>query len=278
MSSRRLVGGGTMTYVPPSLLLAGSPDAAGDAVSSYADARIEQFREEQGLESVEARRTREEEEDRKNFLITVGHAVFASVTIIASLFSMRWAYWGITKAAAGIPIGAAPYTVRQRRKLNRAESLREVMNQFRLLINKLSFQNDRLTEQNDKLRNQVDKLKVVEERLSNVVTRQGGDVDKFVFAVKENAAVQARMKTYLKAAAMQDAVSAVLKSDRNRDNVFGDDEIDMLVHRMLSHPDLRHKDEDEIRARLTSGWDRKIGTVLKKANAIYEEAGVGRIK
>mmetsp|Transcript_44451 Transcript_44451/g.135482 ORF Transcript_44451/g.135482 Transcript_44451/m.135482 type:complete len:164 (+) Transcript_44451:959-1450(+) len=120
------------------------------------------------------------------------------------------------------------------------------------------------------------RLKQMEESLRDLLDRQGQGLDRLVATVKQNNRVQKRMKIYLKAAALQEVVTMVLRSDVDRNSTFDDDEIDLLVLRMQEHPDLKHMDAKVLKKKLTRG-NRTIFTVLGKANDIYNSGASGTL-
>ena len=155
-------------YVPPILQQSPAGKAArvasitrGDAHLAVVNAKIAALRNEAGLgpsaEELEDERRKTDAEEKQNYWLTVGHAVFASVSMVSSLICLRLASWGITRLAFTIPLAVAPYAVRQRRQLNRKVSLRVKLNKLRDEVNVLYTENQILIEETNKIEGYVSK-------------------------------------------------------------------------------------------------------------------------
>mmetsp|Transcript_19022 Transcript_19022/g.38561 ORF Transcript_19022/g.38561 Transcript_19022/m.38561 type:complete len:303 (-) Transcript_19022:177-1085(-) len=273
-------------YIPPILQSSSQGHAARNESIAYADAQIVQilhqvgFNDEERRKREEEERKRTEEEKNRHYWLTVGHAIFASVSMVSSLICIRLASWGITKLAFSIPLGAAPYAVQQRRQLNKRETVRTKLNKLRGEVNHLLEENIKLRGVNETLGKEVTKLKAMEEDLNSILVKQGGDLNEFCALVKENSRIQLEMKKHLEAKAKLDVTSAVIKSSNRSSGSFqyGDEEIDRLVARLRTHEDMAHCDADDLRHSLRNSGSRSISSIVNTSRSIRNNSVLGKTR
>ena len=95
------------------------------------------------------------------------------------------------------------------------------------------------------------RLKTVEKDLEQVSIRTGGQVDRLVSIIQENASLQGQIKKNLEAQVLQNVLQIALASDKNMDFSFSKDELQRLKIRLASIPGITFD---------AANFERKIGT------------------
>ena len=109
----------------------------------------------------------------------------------------------------------------------------------------------------------LSRLQTVEQELEQVSKRTGGQVDRLVNIVQENAALQAKIKKNLEAEVLQNVLQIALESDKNMDFSFSEPELKRLKVRLASIPGITFD---------AANFEKKIGTkalTLKDIMAMF---------
>ncbi len=93
-------------------------------------------------------------------------------------------------------------------------------------------------------------LAIVEHDLEAVAKKAGGQVDRLVTIIKENAALQTKIKRNLEAAVIQNVLQIILKSDKNMDFNFDQAELKRLKLNLSNIPGVTFD---------ATNFERKIG-------------------
>ncbi len=93
-------------------------------------------------------------------------------------------------------------------------------------------------------------LQNVEHDLEAVAKKAGGQTDRLVAIIKENAALQTKIKRNLEAAVMQNVLQIILKSDKNMDFNFDQAELKRLKWNLSNIPGVTFD---------ANNFERKIG-------------------
>jgi hypothetical protein len=124
--------------------------------------------------------------ERNEIVFTVGMGSIGGLAMLTGLIAMYIEASFIAYIAFSFPILAAPYSIHQRRRLNRMPSLVDEINKVRIHVKTLAGLNIRLQQENDRLAGQVGRLADAEENLQQAVQKTGGDVNEFQRLVREN--------------------------------------------------------------------------------------------
>jgi len=130
-----------------------------------------------------------------------------------------------------ITLFTSPYVAYQRTILRKLDEFREVVNQIREDVNRISGENVKLGQANDELEVQVNHLSDLEGQLDGIVGRQGDNAWEFMKSVKENKKVLEGLKEQMEARVLQDLISVLFQADRDSDYQIDPEEIDMLLLR-----------------------------------------------
>jgi hypothetical protein len=141
----------------------------------------------------EARRHRRKLE-RNELVFTVVMGSIGGLAMLTGLIAMYIESSSIAYIAFFFPILAAPYSIHQRRRLNRMPSLVDEINKVRIHVNTLAGLNIRLQQENDRLTGQVGRLAATEGKLQEAVQKAGGDVNEFQRLVRENGETTRKIK------------------------------------------------------------------------------------
>mmetsp|Transcript_9100 Transcript_9100/g.14107 ORF Transcript_9100/g.14107 Transcript_9100/m.14107 type:complete len:276 (+) Transcript_9100:195-1022(+) len=120
----------------------------------------------------------------------------------------------------------------QRLVLLQFKTLREVHNQIRQEANVLQEQNQELQGSVTSLETKVEKLRAVENNLQNICDAQGSSTTEFMTLLDEQREIIAEMHHHLEAEVVQNLLTAVMKSDRDRDFIIDPEEIRYLMLRL----------------------------------------------
>ena len=96
-----------------------------------------------------------------------------------------------------IPLIVAPYSIVQRRWINKLPTIRGQINLCREQISRLAQQNLRFSKENDRLEAEHNRLRQVEQNLAETVGQSGETIDELCKLIKENGAIQKEMKVRL---------------------------------------------------------------------------------
>jgi hypothetical protein len=179
----------TGSYVAP-LLTATGPVVFSDLMASKVQALKAQNKFENPREARRHRRKLESQE----LVFTVVMGSLGGLAMLIGLIAMYIEASFITYIAFFFPILAAPYSIHQRRRLNRMPSLVDEINKVRIHVNTLAGLNIRLQQESDRLTGQVGRLAASEENLQKAVQETGGDVNEFQRLVRENGETTRKIK------------------------------------------------------------------------------------
>lgn len=125
------------------------------------------------------------------------------------------------------------------KKLSEVETMRQLTNQMRQQVNSLSATNSKLKKENIRLDVSTQKLQKAEADLASISATQGVSIDVLVKQVSEYKLIQQQVKEDLKSKIKQTLLSVVLRSDIDQDYQIDPEEIDMVVLRLNSLPNVK---------------------------------------
>jgi hypothetical protein len=128
----------------------------------------------------------------------------------------------------------APYMMYQKALLRNLGTLREQINFLRNQINHFQAQNEFLKGNVSRLSGSVDDLEKAEKELTKL--SKGNDVDRLVKAVKKKQMVDDQMKKSTESAIIQQLITTVLRSDKDKDLHIGETELKELMLRLDAQP------------------------------------------
>lgn len=128
----------------------------------------------------------------------------------------------------------APYMMYQKALLRNLGTLREQINFLRNQINHFQAQNEFLKGNVSRLSGSVDDLEKAEKELSKL--SKGNDVDRLVKTVKKKQMIDEQMKKGTESAIIQQLITTVLRSDKDKDLLIGEMELNELMLRLDAHP------------------------------------------
>lgn len=126
------------------------------------------------------------------------------------------------------------------KKLSEFETMRELTNQMKDQVSNLSETNDKLKQENSRLDESTLKLQKAESDLASISATQGVSIDKLVVEqVNEYRVIQNHVKEDLKTKIKQTLLSVVIRSDVDQDYQIDPEEIDIVVLRLRSLPNVK---------------------------------------
>jgi hypothetical protein len=128
----------------------------------------------------------------------------------------------------------APYMMYQKTLLRNLGTLREQIHFLRNQINHFKTQNEFLTDNVDRLSGSVDDLEKVEKELSKM--SKGNDIERLVKAVQKKQMIDEQMKKNTESAIIQQLITTVLRSDKDKDLHIGETELNELMLRLDAQP------------------------------------------
>lgn len=128
----------------------------------------------------------------------------------------------------------APYMMYQKMLLRNLGTLREQINFLRNQINHFKTQNEFLTDNVNRLSGSVDDLEKVEKELSKL--SKGNDIERLVKSVQKKRMIDEQMKKTTESAIIQQLITTVLRSDKDKDLHIGGTELDELMLRLDAQP------------------------------------------
>lgn len=170
--------------------------------------------------------------ERRDRLFTVAMGSIGGLAVVTAVLSMYVEASAVAYAAFFFPLVAAPYSIVQRRRINKQPAFEELVNWVRCHVNRLAEINRELHQQTSKLTAQAAKLAAAEQSLQQAVAKTGGNVQDLQRLIQENGETQRHMKNLQDAQEVQNLLTAVLQSDNSGDMVLDEGEMDELVMRL----------------------------------------------
>lgn len=136
--------------------------------------------------------------------------------------------------AGGLSSGIAPYAVYQQTKLTDIANLKETHEALKQEVDYLEAENERLSKSVNELGDTVGRLEDVENALDLITNTQNQSVNAFAEQVKENKSILDQMQTNLRANVLQNLLSVIIRSDKDKDFQIDESEMDSLISRMRS--------------------------------------------
>lgn len=196
---------------------------------SYVSAAILSAQLEQSFEKTEEEKQRQVRQIRRWTWTVAGTAVASMAFGLTAMFIEASI---VCYLAFVFPLVTAPYTIYQRRRLNKLPTLAQEINLCRQLINRMSILNKRLEMENNRLGTQVSKLKASEERLHGIANESGIHVNELQELCRENAEILKKMKRLERAKELQSLLRIVLQCDGDNDRHMSEEELDRLSQRL----------------------------------------------
>lgn len=159
----------------------------------------------------------------------VGFCLAAMGTSILAIYSVQ-SYW--VYMACVWPLLLAPYTIYQRKRINRLPSLVQEINLCRQLVNRMMIQNRRLQKETTRLTHQVQRLRGVDQKLYTLAHQQGVGEDEIRRLVRENGQTLRAMERLQRAQELQSLFQIMLSADRNNSGTLTEMELDELSQRL----------------------------------------------
>ncbi|CAJ1961573.1 unnamed protein product [Cylindrotheca closterium] len=175
----------------------------------------------------------------------------ATASLLSGVLAMWWCASQVAYIAFFFPLVTAPAVVVQRIRIQWMPTLRQELNKLRSSVNDFAYQNARLQAENTRLEQQVNKLSGVEDRLAEIVEKEGRNVNEFKGLLKENKSIQEEMAALLQAEKFHQLIDAMIASEQEVDNVVCEKEMDIFMRRLKGlHPgrNSSYIDEEALRA------------------------------
>ena len=118
----------------------------------------------------------------------------AGITVVTALAAMIIEASLICYIAFGLPLILAPWSIVQRRWLNKAPTIRGQINLCREQAARLAQLNLQFGKENDRLQGEAQRLQQVQAQLKMIVERQGGSVQELRGLIKEYGNIQKQIK------------------------------------------------------------------------------------
>lgn len=125
-----------------------------------------------------------------------------------------------------------PLAYYQQTRLTDIRTLIETHEALQREVDRLTVENERLAKSVEELTTTVDKLEETEKALDAITETQGQSVTAFQDQVKQNREILDKMTQNLRANALQNVISILIRSDTDGDFHIDDAEIDDLIARM----------------------------------------------
>jgi len=169
------------SYVPPVLSASGkvATAAAMNSLPTMTPQDAEMMRQ-------------QEERAHRNGTILV--ASLAGTSLLAAIAAMYIEASMICYIAFAFPLIMAPYSVHQRRKLNKLPTLVAEINRVRIQVNRFALQNQRLTYENSRLERERLRLCQVETDLELTCAKTGANINQLRRLIHQNGTIQRKMK------------------------------------------------------------------------------------
>ena len=167
----------------------------------------------------------------------------------------------------------APIAVIQKVKLSKLGSLRTQQNKLRSNVNEFTAENTRLSSNVEMLNVEVLELKTVSSDLAAITKKSGGQIERIIGIVKENAQIQSKIKRQLETQVMQSVLNAVLASDTDEDFSINVNEIARLKLRLKNIPGIKfdEKNFDAMYANKVGEKELQLNDIMKMFRNLKED-------
>jgi archaellum component FlaC len=155
-----------------------------------------------------------------------GVAALAIVTALIAMIveqSIIVIFGGILSALV------APYAYYQQTLLTDIRTLKETKRALQSEVNRLEESNTRLAANIDNMTESVNRLEEVDQALQVITAAQGQSVETFRKQVEESKTILKHMQSNLKATVLQNLLTVIFRSDKDRDNTIGEIETEDLL-------------------------------------------------
>lgn len=172
--------------------------------------------------------------------LLVGSLSFWFGGVFVAIPAVGWGWWATLFIVNGMRASVlvlAPLLTIQDRRLRHLGTFRKQHNLLRSTVSRLSTENTRLSQSISILKEQNTKLDTVLEEL-RLATQQSGlqSVDQLVQCVHENGRLQKRILKNLQAQVLQQIISSILQTDRDRNFILTETEVNALLLRLQHLP------------------------------------------
>jgi hypothetical protein len=160
--------------------------------------------------------------------------IIASVCLVACIASLLVLVVSpssslILYVAFLLPLGMAPYVIRQRRQLNKVPTLVYVMNQLRQHVDTLSSSNTTFVQENQRLATEIQRLAGTEQALQTIADQNRSNVETICQLVADHRETLRSMQQLHNVRELQSLLTAILSSDLDGDHVLSERELDYLT-------------------------------------------------
>jgi len=176
----------------------------------------------------------------------------AGLSVVMALAAMMVEKSFAAYLAFIFPLVMAPYSIHQRRQIDKLPTLVSELNQLRTTVNSLDRRNTELKHLNNTLRSKLSKYSEVQKDLEGVAAKNGVQVTQICKLVIEHGRIQRQIDQLMEARELQGLFTSVLASDRNGDFTLSEHEAEVLVSRMQIFSDRPLFPEDLKRSILNS--------------------------
>lgn len=172
------------------------------------------------------------DQDRQRQCTTLLIGCLSGASLVTALLAMYLEASWVSVAAFGFPLLVAPYTIHQRRQINKLPSLKNEINICRQQVNRLFSQNQHLNQLNTHLAAKLRSLKSCDDKLRQLALENNTSYAFLRHLVTENGAIHRKMTKLSHARDLQAMLSSILACDTNGDNRLSGFELDQLILRL----------------------------------------------
>ena len=173
---------------------------------------------------------------------SVGAMILSPVNIVYAAGGLSW--WVNAEVYSIMTLGIwtichlflysfiGPYAFFQQKRLTDLIALQETHDAISAEIKRLSSKRRDLHEAIWRLRDRVDRLEDAERALDAITNMQGMSIEALEEHVIENRDILWERESQLKTSVMQNLFKLALHSDRNRDSIIDDEEVDIMIEKI----------------------------------------------
>jgi cell division protein FtsB len=131
-----------------------------------------------------------------------------------------------------IPLVVAPYTIHQRRQINKLPALMEEIKKCQNQVARLAAENVTLHTNINNLTAQVQKLAEVDDQLAAAAKSHNEDITTLRMLIYTHGSIQRQMKQYVHAQDLQQLLKTLLACETDKNFVIQNSELDQLLLRL----------------------------------------------
>jgi len=158
--------------------------------------------------------------------------IVAGIAVATSLAAIIIEQSAIVILAGLLSCAMGPYAYWQQTRLTDIKALQETHEAIQVEVDRLHAENERLSTSIEELSATVGRLEDVQLALDTISKTEGKSISVFSEQVEKNKEILKNMKANLKGTVMQNLLSVVMASDKDKDMVVDKEEIDTLMKRI----------------------------------------------